>query len=186
MWSIVNDLKRLMHTLNSHHQYPGTLSQAHICFANTIWRPDLFKKDGNRSRKDQFIKYVSLELLLYGNQFIDFSHLHACVHVSVLVTGPSGCVYVIGLLKGFSTWSQKLSDRYITVNIPANKPHYVFISSSRGIVWYTLSNMGCRVLLGLHGDCTEGFFLKNLYCLECTFYCTRYNVILVTIEVRIF
>ena len=26
----------------------------------------------------------------------------------------------------------------------------------------------CKVLLGLHGDCTEGFFLKNLYCLECT------------------
>ena len=26
----------------------------------------------------------------------------------------------------------------------------------------------CRVLLGLHGDCTEGLFLKNLYCLECT------------------
>ena len=25
-----------------------------------------------------------------------------------------------------------------------------------------------RVLLGLHGDCTEGFFLKNLYCLECS------------------
>ena len=25
----------------------------------------------------------------------------------------------------------------------------------------------CRVLLGLHGDCTEGFFLKNLYCLDC-------------------
>ena len=24
----------------------------------------------------------------------------------------------------------------------------------------------CRVLLGLHGNCTEGFFLKNLYCLE--------------------
>ena len=24
-----------------------------------------------------------------------------------------------------------------------------------------------RVLLGLYGDCTEGFFLKNLYCLEC-------------------
>ena len=25
----------------------------------------------------------------------------------------------------------------------------------------------CRVLLGLHGDNTERFFLKNLYCLEC-------------------
>ena len=25
-----------------------------------------------------------------------------------------------------------------------------------------------RVLLGLHGDCIEGFLLKNLYCLECT------------------
>ena len=24
-----------------------------------------------------------------------------------------------------------------------------------------------RVLLGLHGDSTEGFLLKNLYCLEC-------------------
>ena len=24
-----------------------------------------------------------------------------------------------------------------------------------------------RVLLGLHGNSTEGFFLKNLYCLEC-------------------
>ena len=24
-----------------------------------------------------------------------------------------------------------------------------------------------RVLLGLHGDSTEGFCLKNLYCLEC-------------------
>ena len=27
---------------------------------------------------------------------------------------------------------------------------------------------GCRVLLGFCGDCTEGFLLKNLYCLECT------------------
>ena len=27
-----------------------------------------------------------------------------------------------------------------------------------------------QVLLGLHGDCTKGFFLKNLYCLECTIY----------------
>ena len=26
----------------------------------------------------------------------------------------------------------------------------------------------CRVLLGLHGDCIEGFFLKNLYCLQCS------------------
>ena len=26
----------------------------------------------------------------------------------------------------------------------------------------------CKVLLGLHGDSTEGFLLKNLYCLECT------------------
>ena len=26
----------------------------------------------------------------------------------------------------------------------------------------------CRVLLGLHGNSTEGFFLNNLYCLECT------------------
>ena len=26
-----------------------------------------------------------------------------------------------------------------------------------------------RVLLGLHGDCTEGFLLKNLCCLECTY-----------------
>ena len=25
-----------------------------------------------------------------------------------------------------------------------------------------------RVLLGLHGDSTEGFLLKNLYCLECS------------------
>ena len=25
-----------------------------------------------------------------------------------------------------------------------------------------------RVLLGLHGDCTEGFLLNNLHCLECT------------------
>ena len=33
---------------------------------------------------------------------------------------------------------------------------------------YTLNNIGSyRVLLGLHGDCTEGLFLKNLYCLEC-------------------
>ena len=24
-----------------------------------------------------------------------------------------------------------------------------------------------RVLLGLHGDSTQGFFLNNLYCLEC-------------------
>ena len=48
---------------------------------------------------------------------------------------------------------------------------------------YTISNIGSvegtlqynyhvtpgepRVLLGLHGDCTERFFLKNLYCLEC-------------------
>ena len=29
-------------------------------------------------------------------------------------------------------------------------------------------NNPCRVLLGLHGYCTEGFFLKNLYCLEGT------------------
>ena len=26
----------------------------------------------------------------------------------------------------------------------------------------------CRVLLGLHGNSTERFFLKNLYCLECS------------------
>ena len=25
----------------------------------------------------------------------------------------------------------------------------------------------CRVLLGLHGNSTEGFFSKNLYCLVC-------------------
>ena len=38
---------------------------------------------------------------------------------------------------------------------------------------YTLNNIGylkrthvAMVLLGLHGNSTEGFFLKNLYCLE--------------------
>ena len=25
-----------------------------------------------------------------------------------------------------------------------------------------------RVFLGLHGNSTDGFFLKDLYCLECT------------------
>ena len=47
---------------------------------------------------------------------------------------------------------------------------------------YTLNNIGslkrtlqyyyhatpCRILLGLHGISTEGFLLKNQYCLECT------------------
>ena len=35
----------------------------------------------------------------------------------------------------------------------------------------------CRVILGLHGDCTEGFFLKNLYCLDCIleFFCHAHN-----------
>ena len=28
----------------------------------------------------------------------------------------------------------------------------------------------CRVLLGLHGNSTKGFFLMNLYCLECIVY----------------
>ena len=34
--------------------------------------------------------------------------------------------------------------------------------------YHTLNNIGSlRVLLGLHGNSTEGFFLENLYCLEC-------------------
>ena len=32
----------------------------------------------------------------------------------------------------------------------------------------------CRVLLGLHGNSTEGFFLKNLCCLECMAVCRLY------------
>ena len=36
-----------------------------------------------------------------------------------------------------------------------------------------------RVLLGLHGDITEGFLLKNLYCLEC-----RFEIIHSTIQIR--
>ena len=41
------------------------------------------------------------------------------------------------------------------------------------VVDYTLNNIGSleqcnpRTALALHGDSTEGFFLKNLYCLEC-------------------
>ena len=36
-----------------------------------------------------------------------------------------------------------------------------------------------RVPLGLHGDITEGFLLKNLYCLEC-----RFEIIHSTIQLR--
>ena len=31
-----------------------------------------------------------------------------------------------------------------------------------------LNLMASYLYLGLHGNSTEGFFLKNLYCLECT------------------
>ena len=39
--------------------------------------------------------------------------------------------------------------------------------------FYTLNNIGSlegalQYLLGLHGNGTEGFFLKNRYCLECS------------------
>ena len=34
-----------------------------------------------------------------------------------------------------------------------------------------------RVLLGFHGDSTEGFLLKNLYCLECTLHVTGRGII---------
>ena len=33
----------------------------------------------------------------------------------------------------------------------------------------------CRALRGLHGDYTEGFFLKNLYCLEHISSYTQFN-----------
>ena len=33
----------------------------------------------------------------------------------------------------------------------------------------------CRVIQGLHGDCIERFFLKNLYCLECSRFCSGFG-----------
>ena len=46
----------------------------------------------------------------------------------------------------------------------------VLVADAVGLSWNscscTLNNI-CRVFQGLHGNSTEGFFLKNLYCLKC-------------------
>ena len=44
------------------------------------------------------------------------------------------------------------------------------IGSLKSIITMQPQEKSARVLLGLHGNSTEGFLLKNLFCLECMWY----------------
>ena len=46
--------------------------------------------------------------------------------------------------------------------------NYMFFKKAFSTITIQPQENPARVLLGLHGNSTQGFFLKNLYCLECT------------------
>ena len=58
-------------------------------------------------------------------------------------------------------------EKIVKIEIKRYTKHYRFFR--RNPITMQPQKNPCRVLLELHGNSTEGFFLKNLYCLECMF-----------------